>query len=1015
MTTTQRILILTLLAGIFVLDSYTPLGFSTWLLYIFPVLYVSAKAAWKESVFWLSLISALVIADLFISPPGIPYKLAVLNRTFYISAIWILYYLNFRRRESEEKLQTIFDSSGDAIFVHDPDGKILDINQKILEMYGVDYQQALSLSIFELSSPDNPLHTLAEIWSKVVAGEDQFFEWKARRPKDYGVFEVEVYLTRIELKEGTAILAMVRDITQRKQLEEELRLTRFSVEHASICAYLVGPEARFLYVNEQACRTLGYTREELLSMTVHDLDPDFPPAVWPAHWAKLKKKNGLHFETSHRRKDGTMVPMEMTLNFLAFGGREYNVAFGMDISERKKAEQEIAKINHRNELVLKSAGEGIVGLDAQGRVTFFNRAAAGMLGYGEQELIGRQGHAMWHCSRPDGTAFPADECPVFIAGRDGTAQSGEAVFWRKDGTSFPVNYTSTPFREAGLSGAVVTFRNITERKRAEEALQQAYAGLETKVQERTEALAEVNSELRQEIAERQRAAEALQSSEKRFRDLIEATSDWVWEIDSKGIFTYASPQVRRILGYEPEEVLAKTIFDFMPPKEAERIGAIFEEIVATRKPFSYLENMNQHKDGSMVVLESSGVPFFDTSGAFRGYRGIDRDITDRKRAEEELQKAQKLESIGLLAGGIAHDFNNILMAIQGNIELARMFLPRGEKATERLAVAEKAAMRARKLSRQLLTFAMGGAPITAATDIRHLLRETVGLTLRGSNVRGEYRLAEDLPPVEADESQLNQVISNLVLNAVEAMPAGGVFRVTAVKESLSPENTLGLPSGEYVRIDIEDQGVGIPAELQRRIFDPYFTTKEGGTGLGLAISFSIVRRHGGAITVESTPGKGSTFSVFLPASQKKVAAGKEEAHREDMAGSGRILVMDDEVDVSDVAAEMLSYLGYQVQTVRDGSEAVAAYRQAQEEGEAFAAVITDLTVPAGMGGKETVRRLLEINPQARVIVSSGYANDPIMSEYADYGFKGVIPKPYRLDELGRVLREVISEGEAVGV
>jgi two-component system, cell cycle sensor histidine kinase and response regulator CckA len=404
-----------------------------------------------------------------------------------------------KSRESEGNLRTIFDNSNDAIFIHDPEGKIIDVNRKMLEMYDIDYQQALSLSISDFSFSDNPLGHLSEVWNKVVAGENQLFEWKARRPKDDSVFDVEVFLTRMILKERTAILATVRDITERKQMEDELRLTRFSVDHASVCAYLVGRDARFLYVNEQACRTLGYPREELLSMSVHDLDPDFPAYVWDDHWAALEKEGSLHFETAHRRKDGTLVPMELTLNHLAFSGREYNVAFGLDISERKKAEQEIAIINRRNELVLKSAGEGIVGLDAQGKVTFLNRAAAGMLGYGEQELIGRHGRAMWHCSRPDGTAFPADECPLFIAGRDGTTQSGEAVFWRKDGTSFPVNYTSTPFREAGLSGAVVTFRDITARKRAEEALQQAYAGLETKVQERTKALAEVNSELRQEI------------------------------------------------------------------------------------------------------------------------------------------------------------------------------------------------------------------------------------------------------------------------------------------------------------------------------------------------------------------------------------------------------------------------------------------------------------------------------------------------------------------------------------
>jgi two-component system, cell cycle sensor histidine kinase and response regulator CckA len=248
------------------------------------------------------------------------------------------------------------------------------------------------------------------------------------------------------------------------------------------------------------------------------------------------------------------------------------------------------------------------------------------------------------------------------------------------------------------------------------------------------------------------------------------------------------------------------------------------------------------------------------------------------------------------------------------------------------------------------------------------------------------------------------------------MPQGGVLTVSAVIEALPPENTLGLLPGDYVRIDVKDQGVGIPAALQERIFDPYFTTKESGSGLGLAISFSIIKRHGGTITVDSAPGKGSTFSVFLPVSQRREVASEVEAAQGGiMTGSGRILVMDDEEDVREVAAEMLLYLGYQVKTVKDGDEAVTVYRQAMEQGEPFAAAITDLTVPAAMGGKETVRRLLEIDPQATVIVSSGYANDPIMSEYADYGFKGVIPKPYRLGELARIMREAVGEKERLGV
>jgi PAS domain S-box-containing protein len=879
-STIERILVLAILGGIFLLDSVSPLGFSTWLLYLLPTLYISSRAGKTETIFYASLISALVIIDFFISPPGLRPLLAATNRAFLITALWTLSYLNFRRRgvekkliaanetirESEGTLRTIFDNSNDAILVHAPDGKIINVNRRMLEMYQIEYRNALSLSIFDLSFSDNPLDSVPGIWGRVIDGKNQLLEWKARRPKDHSVFDVEVYLTRIRYRGETAILATMRDISERKRMEDELRLTRFSIDSASICAYLVARDARLLYVNEQTCRTLGYTRDELLSMGVYDLDPDFPRSVWDAHWAQLKKEGGLHFQTTQRRKDGTLVPLEISLNFLAFGGREYNVAFGLDISERKKAEQEIALANRWLELILKSAGEGILGLDDQGSLTFINRAAVGMLGYEEQELIGRHGPAVWHCSRPDGTAYPAGECPVFTTSLDEADHSGEAVFWRRDSTSFPIEYTSTSFCEDGLSGAVVTFRDITGRKRAEEDLKQAYASLETKVRERTRALAEANHELRREIAERQKAEEALQTSEKRFRDLIETTSDWVWEIDKDGIYTYASSQVRKLLGYEPREVLGKTPFDLMPPEEAERLFPVFKGIVASGKPIFFLENLNLHKNGTKVVLETSGVPFFDASGSFMGYRGIDRDITERKRIEEELQKAQRLDSIGLLAGGIAHDFNNILTAIQGNIELAGMYLPADNRAAARLAVAGKALIRARTLSQQLLTFAKGGAPITKTMEVSSLVREPVENSLRGSKAEVAYSIAKDLPPVEADETQIGQAIGNLAANAVESMPEGGVLTVTAGKEYLPLENNLGLPTGEYVRIDIKDQGAGIPPELREKIFDPYFTTKEQGSGLGLAIAYSIIKKHGGTIRVDSAPGEGSTFSIFLPVS-----------------------------------------------------------------------------------------------------------------------------------------------------
>jgi CheY-like chemotaxis protein len=337
-----------------------------------------------------------------------------------------------------------------------------------------------------------------------------------------------------------------------------------------------------------------------------------------------------------------------------------------------------------------------------------------------------------------------------------------------------------------------------------------------------------------------------------------------------------------------------------------------------------------------------------------------------------------------------------------------MFLPPGDKAAERLAVAEQASMRARGLSQQLLTFSKGGAPITETTVVPPLVREAVGLARRGTTVKEEYSFPVDLWPVEADENQLHQAISNLALNASQAMPEGGILAVAAANETLPPENTMGLPEGEYVRIALKDLGLGIRPDEQEKIFDPYFTTKERGSGLGLTIAFSIVKRHGGTITVDSTPGAGSTFSIFLPASPKRVAACHPEESGNVVAGTGRILVMDDEKTITEVATEMLQHLGYRVQTVGDGGEAVTAYRQALAAGDPFSAVITDLTVPAGMGGRETVRRLLEIDPRAKVIVSSGYGNDPIMADFAEYGFKGVMPKPYRLTDLSQILREILG-------
>jgi PAS domain S-box-containing protein len=435
--------------------------------------------------------------------------------------------------------------------------------------------------------------------------------------------------------------------------------------------------------------------------------------------------------------------------------------------------------------------------------------------------------------------------------------------------------------------------------------------------------------------------------------------------------------------------------------------------------------------GADHVVTVSASPIHDRTGRVLGAVLVIGDITDKRRMEQELLRAKNIESIGLLAGGIAHDFNNILSGILGNLSLARLRIPVGSPTHQALTEAEQATLRARTLTQQLLTFSRGGTPIKSTTSIAQVLRESGQFAVHGSAVRCEFALADDLWIVEADQGQLNQVIHNLMLNACQAMPQGGVITVRAenlhLETSYTPSEVdrgyvpphgpsaagdrgLPLPSGRYVKITIRDQGVGIPPEHLEHLFEPYFTTKEDGTGLGLATSYSIVRRHDGHIAVESQPGEGATFYIYLPA-----AAAQDK--RQDTArrktgplvhGTGRVLVMDDEDPLREMAGRLLRHLGYSVDLAHDGVEALQLYRTALDARRPYDAVIMDLTVPGGMGGEETVRKLLEIDPNARAIVSSGYSADPVLAHFRDYRFAGILVKPYRIQDIASVLNEVLN-------
>ncbi len=389
-----------------------------------------------------------------------------------------------------------------------------------------------------------------------------------------------------------------------------------------------------------------------------------------------------------------------------------------------------------------------------------------------------------------------------------------------------------------------------------------------------------------------------------------------------------------------------------------------------------------------------------------GFWWLKKDVSDKKQVEEEIRKAQKLESIGILAGGIAHDFNNLLTGVLGNISMAQMHLPTGGTPHTRLASAAKAAVRAQDLTRQLLTFSTGGAPIKKIGSLGALLKDWAAFGLRGSNVRPEFSIPDDLWPVEMDEGQICQVVNNLIINAAQAMPHGGTLYTRGQNLEIKKGQPSPLPVGTYVKISIQDRGIGIPPEHLQKVFDPYFTTKPKGSGLGLATSYSIVAKHDGLLTVESEVGVGTTFHFYLPACPEMVGSSSPGERPAANVAVGRILVMDDDEIIRELAAELLACLGFEVSAARDGEEAISLYKTALVQGKPFDLVLMDLTIPGGMGGKEAIRRLIEIDPNVVAVVSSGYCNDPVMADHEAYGFNGVLPKPYDGNQLTEMLRQM---------
>lgn len=514
--------------------------------------------------------------------------------------------------------------------------------------------------------------------------------------------------------------------------------------------------------------------------------------------------------------------------------------------------------------------------------------------------------------------------------------------------------------------------------------------LDQRVRERTADLNTINKKLLEEIEHRRQVEKTLQASQASFSSIVEKANEGIAVLDVDGIVLYANSAAKTLLS-RPEGI----------------VGTRFELEMA---PGTTVEKEGIRPAGDVGVLEIRAAET-EWQGKPALLVSI-RDITERKMVELEQLKTQKLESLELIAGGIVHDFNNLLTSNLASISFAKLHIPRSSPAYEALRNAQKAVEGAKSLTQKLLTFTKRGPVSPRPTAVKELLVDNATLALSGSNVTYHLDIPDDIWAVEVDQFQMSQVLQNLLINAQQAMPGGGSVRLNVENVILERTNAKRMPSlkyGKYVKISVEDSGPGIPAQDLSRIFDPYFTTKRQGTGLGLTTVYSTVRKHGGCVKVQSRMGMGTVFFIYLPASDKQVDSSVADSGESPVVGTGRILVMDDDEAIRIVAKDLLTLLGYEVETANDGSEAVELYKSAMRSERPFRAVIMDLTIPGGMGGKQTIEQLLKIDPKVKAIVSSGYSSDPVMSNHEQYGFSGIVRKPYTAGELSCVLHRVISE------
>lgn len=758
-----------------------------------------------------------------------------------------------------------------------------------------------------------------------------------------------------------------------KELESELLQSetnfRESMETSPLGIRIVGTGNETLYANRALLNIYGYDSVEEFEAV--SAKRRLTAESYAGHQMRREmRQRGEHVPAKYEifvvRKDGRIRQLEVLRKEVLWDGATQSQLLYADITEREEVARKLRDSEQKYRTLVENIPERVFVKDRTLTYVSCNRRYAQDLKIQAHEIVGRTDYD-FH-PRDLAEKYRADDKRILESGREETIEEP----WLNDGQPRVAETTKTPVKDdaGNIVGILGIFRDITDRKCAEDALHRSQIAL---------------------LA------------------TLDATDDGILTVDDNGKVMNANRRFQEMWRISPELIEQKN--------DDVLLAHVLDQLV---EPDIFLKKVKQLYSADEVdfdtlrfkdrrIFERYSRPLL-LENVIIGRVWSFRDVTGRKRAEEDRQRAAKLESIGTLAGGIAHDFNNVLTGILGNIQLANAYLGqnRTDTAKEMLTEAEKASLRAKALTQQLLTFSKGGEPVKKVMHIGRLIVESATFALRGATVKPEFAVPDNLWEIEVDEGQLNQVISNLLINASHAMPNGGTINVAAGNMVIKKDNAMSLPEGRYVEIAIEDYGIGIPEGNKVRIFEPYFTTKQKGSGLGLATCYSIVKNHGGHITVESELGVGTTFRIYLPASTTPASVKARQEEYGQKVGEGRVLVMDDDDSIRALLSAILNGAGYSVVLAADGAEAIEKYGKAKAAGTPFDAVIMDMTIPGGMGGREAIGELLRIDPLIKAIVSSGYANDPMMAEFQSYGFKGVVTKPYSVREMVNTLQKVLA-------